>query len=261
MPFPDVPRVIYEKNSLDEVICQLRFPQILKIDAESPVAFQESIRSEYPFYKSKPNPMLANGLPLEFADFLSKNLPPGSTQAAHEFKSRDEKWILSLTRDFLALACQSYDRWENFKQHLQKPMEALQRIYEPTFYTRIGLRYRNLIRRSELGLAGVPWAELLKPPIAGELASEIASEVDHCARELVLRLPNAKGLLRVHHGFVTDERNKENCYLIDADFFAEHQTEPNDVIAQLDFFNKQSRLLFRWSIQDQLHQTLRPSSL
>ena len=48
MAFPEVERVIYERNPLDEVICQLRFPAILKID-EPPIAFQEQIRTRYPF--------------------------------------------------------------------------------------------------------------------------------------------------------------------------------------------------------------------
>jgi len=32
MPFPEVKRVIYEHNPLDKVICQLRFPPILRIE-------------------------------------------------------------------------------------------------------------------------------------------------------------------------------------------------------------------------------------
>lgn len=45
MLFPPTQRVIYHKNPLVEVVCQLRFPTILKIDAEIPVAFQEAVRS------------------------------------------------------------------------------------------------------------------------------------------------------------------------------------------------------------------------
>ena len=43
--FSNEPRCIYRKNQLAEVICQLRFPEILKISAEAPVAFQEAIRT------------------------------------------------------------------------------------------------------------------------------------------------------------------------------------------------------------------------
>ena len=42
------PRCIYENNQLADVICQLRFPQILAIQANLPVQFQEAIRDEFP---------------------------------------------------------------------------------------------------------------------------------------------------------------------------------------------------------------------
>ena len=40
--FSNEPRVIYRRNQLGEVICQLRFPEILAIAAKPPVDFQES---------------------------------------------------------------------------------------------------------------------------------------------------------------------------------------------------------------------------
>ncbi len=42
------PRCRYGKSPLGEVICQLRFPEILSISAKLPVEFQEEIRGEYP---------------------------------------------------------------------------------------------------------------------------------------------------------------------------------------------------------------------
>lgn len=43
-------RCIYRSNQLGEVICQLRFPEILTISANLPVQFQEAIRDEFPQY-------------------------------------------------------------------------------------------------------------------------------------------------------------------------------------------------------------------
>jgi uncharacterized protein (TIGR04255 family) len=63
MPFPDAPRVIYEKNPLETVICQLRFPAILQISATPPVAFQDSVRKVYPLFQEKPPLDIAGGCP------------------------------------------------------------------------------------------------------------------------------------------------------------------------------------------------------
>ena len=46
--FSNEERMIYAKRQLVEVICQLRFPEILSIDASEPAAFQDRIRREYP---------------------------------------------------------------------------------------------------------------------------------------------------------------------------------------------------------------------
>ena len=42
--FSNDERVIYAKRQLVEVICQLRFPEILKIEAHEPADFQDAIR-------------------------------------------------------------------------------------------------------------------------------------------------------------------------------------------------------------------------
>ena len=38
----------YRSNQIAEVICQLRFPEILSIGANVPVDFQEKIRQDFP---------------------------------------------------------------------------------------------------------------------------------------------------------------------------------------------------------------------
>jgi uncharacterized protein (TIGR04255 family) len=193
------------------------------------------------------------------AALLAKDLPLGVGQSAHEFGSRDECWTLSLTRDFLALTCRNYDRWENFKDHLRRPLDALRELYAPAFFTRIGLRYRDVIRRSALGLETVAWSELLQPWVAGALgAPEIAADVEHRAQELVIRLPDGRGHLRAHHGLAVDDASHEQCYVIDADFYDDQQSEVPHAFDRLDTLNRQARLFFRWCITRRLHEALRP---
>ena len=62
--FSNEERMIYAKRQLVEVICQLRFPEILSIDASEPAAFQDRIRREYPQYEKKIEqlpPQMVNG--------------------------------------------------------------------------------------------------------------------------------------------------------------------------------------------------------
>ena len=55
--FSQEPRCEYLCNQLGEVICQLRFPEILTIGTTVPDQFQEAIRDEFPqFHKRMENP-------------------------------------------------------------------------------------------------------------------------------------------------------------------------------------------------------------
>jgi uncharacterized protein (TIGR04255 family) len=261
MPFPYSPRVVYQKNPLEEVICQLRFPTILKIGSEPPSAFQDRIRGAYPLFKDKA-PVEIAGIPPEIAQMVAKGLPFHGGHAGYDFTSADQVWTISLTPDFLALTCRKYERWEDFLQHLKGPLDALLALYSPAFLSRIGLRYRDVIRRSQLGLDGISWGELLRPPMAGVLAcQDIADTVQHTAQEIVIRLEDDQSQVRVRHGLAEDAGSGEQCYLIDCDFFLDQTTETADAHSKLDFLNRQGRLFFRWCITDRLHDAMGPQPI
>src|SRR3990172_1974607 len=101
LPIPDSPRVIYQKPTLEEVVCQLRFPAILKIGSEEPAEFQNRIRKKFPIFEETPQEIPA-GIPPKIASFILKRLQAGSTGKSFTFLSEDRDWVLSLTRDFLA---------------------------------------------------------------------------------------------------------------------------------------------------------------
>ncbi len=261
--FPETPRVIYQRNPLVEVICQLRFPSILRIASEAPASFQESIRSRYPLFREERSVNLVPGVPEEIAKVIQSEAQQTTSALRYSFSSEDEKWQAHLTRDFLALTTPEYRRWEEFEGHLTELIQALLENYSPGFYSRIGLRYRDVIRRSELGLADWEWKDLLKPEIAGELGSSLVCKaVEVVKRELVLRLPEG-GKLKVRHALVTPngETVTEAQFLIDADFFIDSRTETNDAFGHLKRFNREAGHFFRWCIQEKLHEALRPQSV
>ncbi|BAQ66091.1 TIGR04255 family protein [Geminocystis sp. NIES-3709] len=257
MDLPKSERVIYKRNPLIEVVCQLRYPPILKVNSE-PVDFQEAIRDEYPYYEvNKPQ------LPSDFNKIIQQTgFPFPNEEMGHLFKSEDEKWLLTLTKDFLALKTLDYERYDTFKQQLKKIINIFQEIYKPSFYSRIGFRYQDLIIRSKLDLENVQWAELISPNIASELAnSAIKNSIKNIAKNLVLE--NDYGLVSFRHGFVEvtnqEENNKEIGYLLDADFFTQEKEKTDESIWQpLDYFNESARHLFRWSITDRLHEVMQP---
>jgi uncharacterized protein (TIGR04255 family) len=167
-PFPDAPRVIYQLNPLDEVVCRVAFPPILRIDAESPVAFQEDIRNDFPHYQLKTAVSLASSLPASVSHAVGGELSLLGGKS-HLFSSPDKTWNLTLSRDGLSLSCRRYERWEQFRHCLERPFQAFMQKYGASFFTHVCLRYRDVIRRSRLELQNAEWSDLIQPWIAGTL--------------------------------------------------------------------------------------------
>jgi uncharacterized protein (TIGR04255 family) len=257
MPFPDSPRLLFGKNPLEEVVCQVRFPPILRIEADATAiaAFQESVRQVFPLYRRTvmPIPMGLN-LPAPVLQAMGG----GAASSAHEFWSADETWQVSLTRDFLALTTRRYTQWADFKARLQVPLGALLAVFAPTFFQRVGLRYRDRIDRARLGLEE-EWPALLRPEVLGELADEtIGPHVELAARELTIRLSDDGGRVRVVHGLQREEPPGRSAYVIDSDFFVEPHAEIGAVIHVLDGFNLRAGRLFRWCITPRLRDAMEP---
>lgn len=261
MPFPDSPRVIYKRNPLSEVICQVRFPPILRIEAEPPAGFQDRVRTGYPMFREVQPELPTANVPAEIANIVRSMLPTRARTTAYEFASEDGAWSITLSRDALALKTTAYERWESFRTHLEGPLASLSELYKPAFFSRVGLRYVDVIQRSKLGLKDRPWSDLLKPHIAGEFAAtELAGQVEHAARELRVKLAG-EGSVMIRHGIAVEESSDEQCFVIDSDFFTERRMEPQNALGLLNDFNRKSGRLFRWCIQDALHRAMEPTTV
>ncbi|MGB3312707.1 MAG: TIGR04255 family protein [Nodosilinea sp.] len=257
MNLPEFKRVIYKHNPLIEVVCQLRFPPILKISHQEPVEFQDEIRFQYPLFEAT-----KAQLPSEISKIVQQFGLPLQSDTTYSFKSEDQRWNLSIAKDFIALTTSSYERYEQFKQRLEESLEIFERIYKPSSYTRVGLRYQDLIIRSKLGIEDKNWSELIAKHIASELHDpEISSSIQTIVKNLILKTES--GQINLNHGLVTVKESQEDteeiAYLFDADFYAEQKIEGNeDVWNVLNQFNQSAGRLFRWSITDILHNAMQP---
>jgi uncharacterized protein (TIGR04255 family) len=260
MNLPEFERVIYKRNPLIEVVCQLRFPPILKISHQEPVEFQDEIRFKYPLLETT-----KAQFPSEILQIVQKLGLPLQSDIVYNFKSEDQRWNLSISKDFIALTTSSYERYEQFKQRLEEALDIFERIYKPSFYTRVGLRYQDLIVRSKLGIEDKNWSELIAKHIASELYDpEFAASIQTVVKNLILKTEH--GQINLNHGLVAVKESQENsdeiAYLFDADFYTEQKIEGNgDVWNILNQFNQSAGRIFRWSITDTLHNAMQPQSV
>lgn len=262
MPFPEVNRVIYTKNPLTRVICQLRFPPILKVDSEVPAEFQERVRRNFPNYTESRE--LKVNIPPDLEDKIAPEMIWRMTQESgiknHEFASEDGTWKINLTRTFLALTTSEYERWEQFNEKLKGPLQALIDIYSPAYFTRIGLRYIDVIQRSVLGLGDTLWADLLEPHILGILGSDdVGANIKNFESTYEIQLSDGESVARMVTGLV--EREDETCYKIDTDFFNSTKMDIDSAREKLEYLRRRGSRLFQWCITDHLHEAMEPQEL
>lgn len=258
MPFPDSPRVTYRRHVLESVICQLRYPPVLRIETELPARFQEAVRNQYPVLAQLAPIDSMMGMPPDMLT-LVKSMLPVSVSTTYAFSSEDECWKVTLSKESIALECKgSYTTWEDFMRRFIPAIDALRREYAPPFFNRLGLRYVDIVRRSKLNLENVPWRDLLNPNIAGELASSISEDVQEATHTLIVKLNERGDRVRMNHGLMRTHNPEEISYLIDNDFFSEQRTESGNVTTKLDELHRESGNCFRWCVSGTLHDAMEP---
>ena len=99
--FANEDRCHYRRSQLAEVICQLRFPEILAIEAKPPVDFQEAIREEFPQFQRRQEAAAPKitGVP---GNMTLQNQP---TTVNYQFASADGVWSVNMTSKFISLNC------------------------------------------------------------------------------------------------------------------------------------------------------------
>ena len=266
MLFPEAERVLYKNNPLVEVICQLRYPTILRIRERQLSGFQERVRKDYPVYsEQEPSIGVPPQAPKELAAIIEQMnipiIPP--MLVIHRFSTKDSQRFISLRDEFIALAETKYERWESFIEEVMKIESALKEVYDPAFYSRIGLRYRDIISRRALGLTDIGWQDLLQPYIIAELGiKDVSDAIERIQTRTIIKtseIPN--GQITLIHGITKSPESGEECYAIDADFSVERKEGIDEPFEILDRFNRLAGRLFRWAITERLHSSMEPRAI
>ena len=260
--FSKEPRCRYGAHQLAEVICQLRFPEILAISEKPPVDFQEAIRAEFPqFVKrmERPAPTLT-GTP---GGMTLQNQP---ATVNYQFLSADGVWRVNLTSKFISLSCTKYSGWEEFARKLDKPLAAFIQVYKPAYFERVGLRYLNFISRFQLGLADLPFSELIAPCYLGPLAEEDVAETGTTRCSVDAEMAIRGGCrAKIHAGpglvKVNGQQDQEVKFVFDQDLYMAGQLKLSLVAGALQTLHGQAFAIFRGAISEKLHDAMEPELL
>lgn len=241
--FPHQPEVPLTHPPLEEVVCQVRMPPILRISREEPIDFQEQIRRRFP--------------QLQWEDGVQVQFPiPGDPNApSAEFKPRlfrfisaDEQTAVSLTTNFFALSSRHYTHWADFAADLQLASDAVQQVYQPAYAPRIGLRYIN---RLTLANTHTPDKEslfnLLRPELTALLRGPVWQDADDMACQLTFSEQTARLDFRIAYEAVENSPT----FLLDFDYFEKGKLPLAGLIERCDRYHAMIYNAFRWSLLDE----------
>lgn len=258
MLFPKAERNVYSKNTLKSVICQLRFPGILEIDSRPPIEFQKLIRDTFPFLEEK----------IEGQYIVDLRVPPsGAMMPGADAQQKIKNWSfeslnrdckVNLTKFFISLSTSNYLTWERFYEGFEKVKDSLEQVYSPPFYTRLGLRYTNVISRKELGLDSVPWNKLLNPSVLGLMQFDDSQNIKFFENGYVIALDveGGKANLRIGNRFQQDAI-LESCVFLDGDFYFDEVMVASDAVKEkLGILQQNSRDFLEFAITQKLRNAM-----
>jgi uncharacterized protein (TIGR04255 family) len=255
---PPAPPFRLDNHQLVQVLCQVRFSPVLRIQQDDAViAFQEAIRGNYPRYAKQ--------------QALNVVITPNGVQqqqaptALHRFDDSDGVFKVSLTPEFIALEASRYAEFDDFVGRAVWLTEAVQEHFAPAEIHRVGLRFINELRLTDPD-ARREMRQAITQPLLGALGSDELGQVVAQAQQ-ILELRGEEYQMLVRHGFnpeggttvldpaappVPRPEHFSPFYLLDIDAYSERNMRYSveGIETTLREFNENVRSLFAWSVRE-----------
>ena len=242
LDFPAVEDIHLVNAPLREVICQVRFPTILRIAHEEPTEFQDRIRARFPVLEIERSVVVE-----------TEGVKPGGRVGfpppVFRFLSPDRTRTVSLGPDFYALSVTAYQHWADFAAHLAYTAEAAQEVYTIPYATRIGLRYINTLDRSfsDSGeFSGV--LDLLRDELTVMLKTDAILAPELAMHRIQTTTDGDRFTFR--YGLIHEGTPPEPKFLLDFDHYAEDDLSLDDLLPRCDRYHRHIYNAFHWCIAD-----------
>lgn len=250
--FPRLPDIRLLRSPLIEVVCQVRFPAILRIANEDPTMFQERVRHRFPRLEREEGFIFQ----LQFSGSGASQPPVAQpTSRLFRFQTEDGHTAITLSADFYALSTTRYTVWEDFARDLLMTHDAVREIYQPGFSTRIGLRYVDQLTPSKLGLGAFDdVVDLLRP----ELTALLRVDVWDLPRELLsqLVLDDQEGHLGLRFGKPLSD--DEPTLILDFDYYDDRELPFEGLVERCHRYHDKIYDAFRWCLREDRLDVFQP---
>jgi uncharacterized protein (TIGR04255 family) len=239
--FPDVDDIHLNNAPLQEVICQVRFPTILRIAHEEPVEFQERIRPRFPVLEDERTVVIGAEGERERGRVI--------VRPVYRFYDRNRTYAATLNVDSYALSTRNYTHWPSFSDALAYIAEGFQAVYEVPYATRIGLRYVNLLGTASTGLESFDDVlDLLREELTIMLRTDVILSPRQAMQQI--RAVTDGDQLIFRYGLIYEGSPSEPKFVLDFDHYVEGEVGLDDLLPRCDRYHRLIYNAFRWCIAD-----------
>lgn len=235
---------------LVRVIAQVRYPLIASVESRSFVGpFQEAIRDDYPTLRPEENRNVVIG-----------PKGPVSTQSnvSWRFIDETESWRVTLAPEFLALETWQYTNRDDFLDRFRRVLTELGEHVNPRTVDRLGVRYIDRILGANL--RALP--QLVRPEVAGVLATPLLGDAHHMLSQTLFRLPDGSGQLMARWAYLPAESTVDPAavdpvdapsWVLDVDAFLEESSafDVESIGSRARAFTERIYSFFRWVVTDE----------
>ncbi|MGN6829754.1 TIGR04255 family protein [Paucibacter sp. M5-1] len=231
----------YKRNYLRQAVCELRFPTLMELGAaRPPEKFVTALRKDYPYLELQNEVTLALG-----------SVSSGSN-STHVFRSAKLNWTVSLKESAVSIETTAYTEYAQMREKVLRVVDAATKVIDSDFFTRVGLRYINVIEGTDDPRNG--WVNhQLVAPIVGTNFKGIGEYAGK------LQLVAGDGGCLLQHGIRVSRQQKDASihpeYMLDVDVFR-NEVAVDDVSAALDVMHSQAFDVFDWSLGEKAREYL-----
>ena len=230
----------YKRSFLRQAVCELRYPTLLQFgDRTPPAALVNLLRKEYPY--------------VEQSTEFSVHSRGGATEPvfSHVFKSSKANWVVTFRTNLMTIETSNYVEYDQLRERILKVVEQVKHIIDTEFFTRVGLRYINVVPCSAEPIPQVhTWINNI---LIGPLVGGVARGVREYAGRIVLSGEDGGALLQ--HGIQIRPDSNKPDYLIDVDSFR-NEISLGELGPTLDDAHRQGFDIFDWALTEKSRQFL-----
>lgn len=244
LDFPVVDDVRLANPPLTEVLCQVRFPPILRINQEQPIKFQETIRARFPELEEETGFHLRVGVAGESP---AANAEP--TGRAFHFRTADRSTLASLSMDAFSVSTSNYSVWSEFAADLNLIHQSAMSAYKLPYAKRIGLRYINTFDLHRIGCnTFTELQKLLRPELTALMTTSAWNAPEELVAQVLLRDNDCYLVLRVA---TRTGGAQPPIILLDFDYYEEGNIPLHNLVQRCDRFHDIIYRAFRWALRSQ----------